>query len=124
LARGDAKNFVRKDSEGYGLVTPAFFHLIQVPKNRLAVRPAVVQDSLSRLLYATAVASNLGRLCGALPEWVFGWRPRGTASFAKNGAEWSSYVEHLAAAPQDDLAGLQVDIASCFASVTVERLAE
>src|SRR2546430_11965218 len=65
LAHVDAKNLVRKDSEGYGLVTPAFFHLIQVPKNRLAVRPAVVQDPLSRLLYATAVASNLGRLCGA-----------------------------------------------------------
>ena len=34
-----------------------FFHTMEIPKNRLAVRPAVLQDSLSRLLIATAVAA-------------------------------------------------------------------
>jgi hypothetical protein len=38
------------------------WRVIEVPKNRLAVRLAVVQDSASRLLYATSVASSVAVL--------------------------------------------------------------
>ncbi|MEU5913703.1 RNA-directed DNA polymerase [Micromonospora sp. NPDC047527] len=125
LAKVDISPFIRKDKgEGYVLSNPAAFHLMEVPKNRLAVRPAVVQDSISRLLYATAVASNGQRLHGDLADWAFGWRTRGGDSFVKNRDEWRNYIDSFADKEVRGLAGLHVDIASCFASVNVDRLSE
>ncbi|MFI7279694.1 RNA-directed DNA polymerase [Micromonospora chersina] len=125
LAKVDVRALLRKDrEEGYVLANPAAFHLMEVPKNRLAVRPAVVQDSTSRLLYATAVASNAQRLHSDLADWVFGWRARGGDSFVKNRVEWRSYIDRFDELEISGLAGLHVDIASCFASVDVDRLSE
>jgi len=123
VGKVDVKTLLRKTSEGFGLVMPASFHLTEVPKNRLAVRPAVIQDSLSRLLYATAVASNLRQLQSDLPDWAYGWRTRDGGQFEKNRKEWASYLESFPEAT-DDASGLHVDIASCFASFNVERLAD
>ncbi|MEV1109379.1 RNA-directed DNA polymerase [Micromonospora sp. NPDC049751] len=125
IAKVEIASFIRKGGGvGHSLANPASFHLMEVPKNRLAVRPAVVQDSASRLLYATAVASNARALHDGLADWVFGWRTRGDASFAKNRDEWQAYIASFSENEIGGLAGLHVDIASCFASIDVERLSE
>src|SRR5947209_17068862 len=66
----EVRGLLKKQGSAFTLALPCSFHPMEVPKNRLAVRPAVLQDSLSRLLFATAVASNISLLHRDLPEWV------------------------------------------------------
>ncbi|PSK67452.1 hypothetical protein B0E53_00571 [Micromonospora sp. MH33] len=115
---------LRKDDGVFVPRYPAFFHPAEVPKNRLAVRPAVLQDSLSRILYTTAVASNFGKLHRSLPDWVYGWRSRGSGMPSKNRLEWASYLKSIPADPIENQHGLQIDISSFFASIRVENLSE
>ncbi|WP_089158227.1 RNA-directed DNA polymerase [Micromonospora sp. NBS 11-29] len=103
---------------------PTFFHPTEVPKNRLAVRPAVLQDSLSRILYTTAVASNMEKMHRSLPDWVYGWRSRNSGIPSKNRLEWASYLDSIPTNPEEGQHGLQVDISSFFASIRVEDLSE
>ena len=70
----DLQAAIHKVGRDYVPTHDASYHLTEIPKNRLAVRPAVIQDSLSKILYATAVASNVKVLHADLPAWVFGWR--------------------------------------------------
>ncbi len=118
------KEFIARPFGGnLGLHEPAHFHTIEVPKTRLAVRPAVIQDSLTRLLYATATASNLPTLHRNLPDWVFGWRCRQGSGPAQNRIEWANYME-LLSHDVGDFAGLQIDISSFFASIKAESICD
>jgi hypothetical protein len=64
-----------------------YFYPMDVPKSYLGVRPAVVQDPLSRLVYNAAVLNGASDLHSGLQPWVYGWRLRGD-EVAKNGPEW------------------------------------
>jgi hypothetical protein len=115
--------FVRKDrAQGATLRNPASFTLIEVPKNDLAVRPAVIIDPLTRLLYAASVSPQLNRIHANLPQWCFGWRQRETGQgLANNGDEWKAYTRALIGADEDSW-GLNADITSFFASIDVGRM--
>ena len=119
----DLDKFVRKDKDqGAALRNPASFTLIEVPKNSLAVRPAVLIDPLTRLLYAASAAPQLNRLHAELPDWCFGWRQRSAGEgLANNGEEWKAYTRTLVEA-DDDTWGLNADITSFFASISVTRI--
>ena len=95
------------------------FHLFDVPKSFLGVRPAVIQDVRSRLAYTTAAAGLAERLHADLPEWVYGWRYR-DGSYGKTN-EWELYRENQADVHLQDFAA-QTDITSFFASIDVDRL--
>ncbi len=100
-------------------LSPAF-HPFAFPKSFFGVRPAVVFDAPSRLLY-TASSLRLSRdLHRELPPWVFGWRFRDGA-LASN--EWAEY-----ATSQEDIGrsafAAQTDLNSFFATVDNTRLAE
>lgn len=97
-----------------------YFHPIEVPKSRLGVRPAVVQDGLTRFLYLSAAAAEVDRLHADLHPWVFGWRQR-KSKFAQGTAEWSAYLESLPDHEESGF-GLQTDITSCFASISPQRV--
>jgi hypothetical protein len=112
---------LRKRADEYHLSLTPYFHLMEVPKALLGVRPAVVQDPLSRLAYLAAVAGNLAALHEGVPEWVYGWRVRDGGSLAPNKAEWASYTQTLPTA-DDEGFGLITDITSFFASVDPEKL--
>jgi hypothetical protein len=73
----------------YHLRLRPHFHLVEVPKTRLGVRPAIVQDPLSRLAYLSAVHAGMSQLNSDLPEWVYGWRMREGRSAAGR-SEWAS----------------------------------
>ncbi|WP_020521659.1 RNA-directed DNA polymerase [Catelliglobosispora koreensis] len=121
----DLKDLLKKADGEYSLAVPPGFHLTEVPKNRLGVRPAVIQDPLTRVLYATAVGSNLTKLHESLPDWVYGWRAREGVKnrAAKNRLEWANYLEGIPA-KVGSLSGLQIDISSFFASVRAEVLTD
>jgi hypothetical protein len=103
------------------LADQPFFHLIEVPKSALGVRPAVVQDPLSRLAYLSATCAGLDKLHSDLPAWVYGWRAREGEGVATNRSEWAAYVDAL---PGREVTGygLLTDITSFFASIRPERL--
>lgn len=113
---------IRKASGEYHLQVRPFFHLIEVPKSWLGVRPAVVQDPLTRLAYLSAVNAGISKFGAELPDWVFGWRAREDGSFAANGGEWANYVANLPDSEGPGF-GLQTDLTSFFASVRPSRLA-
>jgi hypothetical protein len=117
------QEFVRRERGSFSLTQPAFFHMIEVPKNRLAVRPAVIQDSLSRLLYVSSSASSLKQLHSDLPDWVYGWRLREGDRLSSNRLEWAQYLEAIPSHLGSDF-GLQVDISSFFASINADRMAD
>ncbi|CAM3377964.1 reverse transcriptase domain-containing protein [Mycobacterium colombiense] len=98
------------------------FYPIDLPKTYLGVRPAVVQDPLSRLVYNAAVLNGAHDLHSGLQPWVYGWRLRGD-QVAKNDPEWDAYVDSL---PTTDDAGfgLVTDITSFFASIQPSRVCE
>lgn len=123
--RFDIGAYMRRDEGGeHRLAVVPAYHLLEVPKSRLAFRPAVVQDSLSRLAYASAVASNLEKLHYDLPDWVFGWRHRNGQGRVRNVDEWKTYLLHTADWMFNDHFALQVDIRSFFASIDVDRMAD
>jgi len=112
---------LRREDGGYRLPHPPYFHPIDVPKGRRGMRPAVVQDPLSRLAYLSAARAASDTLHRDLPVWVYGWRSRGTG-LAQGGTEWSNYV---ASFPRGDLGGsssLRTDIASFFPSTTLAHV--
>jgi hypothetical protein len=109
------------DDGEYHLGVQPHFHLIDIPKSRLGVRPAVVQDPLTRLAYLAAVQSVLPKLHDDLPEWVFGWRARGGESVVSGPDEWTAYVDSLPSAKQEGF-GLVTDLTSFFASIRPDRL--
>lgn len=114
----------RSPGAEYTLAVPPSFHLHEVPKSRLALRPAVVQDSLTRLVYLSAVATNLSKLHSELPDWVYGWRQRPDGRM-RNDDEWKLHLARVnEMCSSDSGTALLVDIASFFASIDVERLNE
>lgn len=113
---------LRAGSDGeYHLSVNPHFHLIDIPKSRLGVRPAVVQDPLTRLAYLSAVQSALGSLHSDLPDWVYGWRTRDGEHVVAGADEWRGYVESLPAHNVPG-SGLVTDLTSFFASIRPERL--
>ncbi|MCI2957195.1 reverse transcriptase domain-containing protein [Agromyces atrinae] len=108
----DGKNFVYRGAP--------IFQVIDMPKSFLGTRPAVVQDSRSRLAFASAVNALSAKLHGDLPDWVFGWRHRGT-SLASNGDEWSRYRSSQSDIGESRRAA-QTDLTSFFASVDNQKL--
>jgi hypothetical protein len=113
----DPLSLLRKTDSQLHLVHQPHFQLIEVPKTRLGVRPAVVQDPLSRLAYLAATTSGLSKLHGELPDWVYGWRMREGPALADNGTEWRDYAASLATARSEEAFGLLTDITSFFASI-------
>ncbi len=95
------------------------FHLFDVPKSFIGVRPAVIQDVRSRLAYTAAADGLAARLHADLPEWVYGWRYRDGIYGRTN--EWKLYQENQADVHRQDFAA-QTDITSFFASIDVDRL--
>jgi hypothetical protein len=75
----------------YHLAYLPAFHLIDVPKSWLGVRPVVVQDSASRLAFLSATQAGLDKLHSSLPDW----RKRGGDIVASGGPEWAAYVACL-----------------------------
>ena len=101
-----------------------YFHLLDIPKSRLGVRPAVLQDPLSRLLYLSAIGPSIGKMHHSVPEFVYGWRSRGGSAHPNdNASEWASYMERVRQGRDTSLA-LQTDITSYFASIEIDRLEE
>lgn len=121
LDAAEALRVTRRDNGEYHLSVQPSFHLIEIPKSRLGVRPAVVQDPISRLAYLSAASGGLSDLHRELPDWVYGWRIRGT-ELASGADEWSEYVKTLPS-PEAPGFGLLTDITSFFASVRPDRLA-
>lgn len=115
----DDLRLARNPRGEYHLQIQPYFHLIEVPKTRLGVRPAVVQDPVSRLLYLAATHSSLTVLHSDLPDWVYGWRLRDGA-MAAGRTEWSTFVGTLPSSDQPGY-GLLTDITSFFASIRLDR---
>jgi Reverse transcriptase (RNA-dependent DNA polymerase) len=122
VAKLDAETHLGIDKKNVKTSLDPYFHRIEVPKSYLGVRPAVVQDPMSRLAYNAAVLNSAGKLHSDLPPWVYGWRLR-DGEVAKNKPEWSAYVESLPAIEDAD-SGLLTDITSFFASIELDRLLE
>ncbi len=120
----DLSSVLMKEEGEHVLAVPPSYHMLEVPKSRLALRPAVVQDSLSRLVYASAVASNLPALHADLPDWAFGWRYRAGTGRTRNSDEWKQYLALNEGWSWPVDFALQVDIASFFASIDISRLVE
>jgi hypothetical protein len=117
----EADIVVRGSDGEHHLEEQPFFHLIEVPKSALGLRPAVVQDPLSRLAYLSAACAGLDKLHRNLPDWVYGWRARDGEGVATNRSEWAAYVDAL---PGKEVTGygLLTDITSFFASIRPDRL--
>jgi hypothetical protein len=114
---------VRRDRDGIHLSSQPHFHLMEIPKSWLGVRPAVVQDAVSHLIYLTSATSGLATWHSGLPDWVFGWRIRGeTPEVRKNSSEWLDYVDSQPT-PDAGGSGLQTDITSFFASLQPAKIA-
>ena len=120
IANIDAELHLGIDKKDAATSLDPFFHRMEVPKSYLGVRPAVVQDPMSRLAYNAAVLKAVGKLHTDLQPWVFGWRLR-DGEVSKNKPEWSAYVESL---PTEGAGGhgLVTDITSFFASIDLVRL--
>ncbi|WP_158559923.1 reverse transcriptase domain-containing protein [Prauserella sp. PE36] len=105
------------------------FHLMDVPKTHLGVRPAVIQDPISRFLYLTATASAMPRIHSDLPDFVFGWRHRQEESSTdaltdesdEAQEEWDRYISHVRRGDSSP-SGLQADLTSFFASIETDNL--
>ena len=82
----------------------------------------MIQDSLTRLAYASAVATNLATLHDNLPEWAFGWRYRAGSGRTRNSNEWRRYLARTDDWWFGDEHALQVDLSSFFASIDVGRM--
>ena len=116
----DALGLSRNSDGEYHLQGQPYFHLIEVPKTRLGVRPAVVQDPVSRLAFLAATSTGMPNLHANLPDWVYGWRFRDGA-LAAGGSEWSAFVATLPTPDQEGF-GLLTDVTSFFAAIRPERL--
>ncbi|HEX4443133.1 MAG TPA: RNA-directed DNA polymerase [Galbitalea sp.] len=111
---------VVKDGKRYILGHEPAFHVFDVPKSYIGIRPAVIQDVQSRLAYAAAASALAPKLHSALPDWVFGWRVRDTA-LTKTADEWALYRASQSAISTSEHAA-QTDVTSFFASVDIEDL--
>lgn len=122
IANIDVEAHLGIDKNNVSTSLDPFFHPIEVPKSYLGVRPAVVQDPVSRLAFNAAVLKGVSKLHADLPPWVYGWRLR-NGKLSKNKPEWSAYVDSL---PDEDASGhgLITDITSFFASIDLVRLLE
>jgi hypothetical protein len=109
---------VRRDDRQYNYHGTPAFHVFDVPKSYLGIRPAVVQDSRSRLAFAAAAAATAARLHNSMPPWVYGWRYR-DGSHSPN--EWGAYKESQSTIGNHTHAA-QTDITSFFASVNIHNL--
>ncbi len=96
----------------------ATFHSFSFPKSYFGVRPAVVLDAPTRLVYTAAALEMAKALHGELPDWVCGWRYR-DGQMATN--EWGEYINRQQTIGQAAYAA-QTDLTSFFASVNNERL--
>ena len=112
--------FAKVSTGGYAFDTNPAFHLLTVPKSFTGVRPGVVIDPASKLIYTAAAAQLAKRMHGQLPDWVYGWRLRkGVPSSTTE--ERLLYDESVGSIPAARWA-LQTDITSFFASTDVETL--
>jgi hypothetical protein len=74
---------------------------LDVPKENIAVRRAVVLDRLDRLIYQALVDRLSVGLIGSLPSWVYGWRlsvrKPNAGEWARNDEQWRGFRQHLKA---------------------------
>jgi hypothetical protein len=122
IAKLDAEAHLGIDKKSVSTSLDPYFHRMEVPKSYLGVRPAVVQDPMSRLAYNAAVLKGAGSLHSDLPPWVYGWRLR-DGKIIKNKPEWTAYVDSLPTV-DDSGSGLVTDITSFFASIELDRILE
>lgn len=112
--------FAKVRTGGYSFdITPAF-HLLTVPKSFTGVRPGVVIDPASKLVYTAAAAQLAKRMHGQLPEWVYGWRLRGGVHSSTT--QERDYYDKSVSSVRKSKWALQTDITSFFASTDVETL--
>ncbi|WP_458106730.1 RNA-directed DNA polymerase [Arthrobacter sp. R3-55] len=100
-------------------VTPAF-HLLTVPKSFTGVRPGVVIDPASKLVYTAAASQLAKRLHGDLPDWVYGWRLRNGEP--SNTTEERLFYDESVGVVRKARWALQTDITSFFASTDIDTL--
>lgn len=112
--------FAKVSTGGYSFDTNPAFHLLTVPKSFTGVRPGVVIDPASKLVYTAAAAQLAKRMHGQLPDWVYGWRLREgvPSSTTEERLLYEESVGSIRNAPW----ALQTDITSFFASTDVETL--
>ncbi len=112
--------FAKVKSGGYSFDINPAFHLLTVPKSFTGVRPGVVIDPASKLVYTAAAAQLAKRMHSQLPEWVYGWRLR-DGVHSSTTVERSHYDNSVISVRKSRWA-LQTDITSFFASTDVETL--
>ena len=105
---------------GFAFDVEPIFHLLTVPKSFTGVRPGVVIDPASKLVYTAAASQIASRLHSELPEWVFGWRLRDSAPSSTTD-EWQLYADSARSIGSAKWA-LQTDITSFFASTDISNL--
>ncbi|VXA92895.1 conserved hypothetical protein [Frigoribacterium sp. 9N] len=103
------------------LIEPSF-HLFEIPKSFFGLRPAVLLDPTSRLVFSAAVGAFAGKLEQEVPRWSYGWRYRDGVA-ARSSDEWTKYQGSLERVRFAPFSG-ETDITSFFGSVTVSRLLE
>ncbi|WP_426302047.1 RNA-directed DNA polymerase [Arthrobacter sp. R-11] len=111
---------VKASGNGFGFDVSPSFHLLTIPKSFTGVRPGVVIDPASKLVYTAAASQIATRMHGGLSEWVYGWRLRdGEATVTTD--ERKLYEDSVSNIRGSRWA-LQTDITSFFASTDIDNL--
>lgn len=101
---------------------------LDVPKENFAYRPAVILDPLDRLCYQALVDRLSVGLIGGMSPSVYGWRLEPSdpkpGHYVRNDYQWTNFRERLKDGAATHGAALLTDIVSCFASVSVSRMAD
>src|SRR5690606_30898663 len=102
---------------------------VRLPPSRAhSVRPAVVLDPLDRLAYQAAVGRLSVSMIGGMDSNVYGWRlpikdPQ-PGVYWPNDQQWDQYRASLSQGASLNDVGLKTDVASCFASIPIDRVME
>jgi hypothetical protein len=100
--------------------------LLDVPKENWGTRPAVVLNTLDRVVYQALVDRLSVDLIGELDANVFGWRlhPNGPdkGAYSHNDKQWEGYRTHLTVLGATQTVALTTDIVSFFANIPIEGI--
>lgn len=106
----------------------AYAARIDVAKENFGIRPAIIMDPIDRLIYQALVDHFSLQLIGELHPSVYGWRLRRRkprrGHYSNQQSEWRMYRRHLKNLALVSHGALKTDVVSCFASVSIDRLAE
>lgn len=101
---------------------------LDVPKENYLLRPAVVIDPVDRLAYQCLVDRISTKLVGNLGTHSYGWRLRlnnpKPGVYSTNDIQWEHYRTQLQALTAHFECALKTDIVSCFASLSLDVVAD